>query len=272
MYYIYCYTNKTNNHKYVGQTNNIERRKREHKCSALNPNREDYNLLFHKKLREYGIENFSFEILEKIDDNNIDLVNEREIYWIKKLKSFVRDNGYNLTLGGKGIKIDKKISSKEAEEIKVLLENGLSTKEICEKYNIINSYLSLINNGIYFHDKDRTYPIHKYYKTDQDYEELINLLKYSELSLKEISDKLNIGYSTIKKINQGTLRKGLCSEYPIRNKSVYQIKADRVKELLLNSSYSEAEIMLETGVSQETVRRINKGETHKDDNLIYPLR
>lgn len=26
MYYIYCYTNKKNNHKYVGQTNNYERR------------------------------------------------------------------------------------------------------------------------------------------------------------------------------------------------------------------------------------------------------
>ena len=50
------------------------------------------------------------------------------------------------------------------------------------------------------------------------------------------------------------------------------MRADRVKELLLNSSYSEAEIMVETGVSQETVKRINKGETHKDDNLIYPLR
>ena len=31
MYYIYCYTNKLNNHKYVGQTNNYERRIREQK-------------------------------------------------------------------------------------------------------------------------------------------------------------------------------------------------------------------------------------------------
>lgn len=272
MYYIYCYTNKINNHKYVGQTNNIERRKREHKCSAFNPNREDYNLLFHKKLREYGIENFTFEVLEEIDSNDNNLVNEREIYWIKELNSFVRNNGYNLTFGGEGIKIERKISIKEADEIKTLLEKGFSTKDICNKYKIKESYLSMINNGIYFYDKDRAYPIHKYYKTNQDYDELINLLKYSELSLKQISDKLNIGYSTVKKINQGTLRKGLCEKYPIREKSVYQMRADRVKELLLNSSYSEAEIMVETGVSQETVKRINKGETHKDDNLIYPLR
>lgn len=29
MYYIYCYTNKINGHQYVGQTNNIDRRKKE---------------------------------------------------------------------------------------------------------------------------------------------------------------------------------------------------------------------------------------------------
>ena len=272
MYYIYCYTNKINGHKYIGQTNNIERRIKEHKSSAFNPNRHDYNLLFHKKLREYGIENFTIEIIEIIEEDNQDYINEREIFWIKELNSYVKYGGYNLTLGGSGIVKQRKISNDEAKEIITLLEKQVPNKEICDKYYICDSYLSMINNGIYFHDKNKTYPIRRYYKTNQDYEELIYLLKYSELSLKQIAEKLNIGYSTIKKINSGVLRKGLCDEYPIRNKNIFQIKADRVKDLLLNSSYSEAEIMLETGVSQETIRRINKGETHKDDNLVYPLR
>lgn len=63
MNYIYCYTNKINGHKYVGQTNNIERRKREHLSDANNPNSKEYNYLFHKKLREYGEDNFIFSIL-----------------------------------------------------------------------------------------------------------------------------------------------------------------------------------------------------------------
>ena len=192
MYYIYCYTNRINNHKYIGQTNNIERRKREHKCSALNSNREDYNLLFHKKLREYGIENFFFEILEEINSENIELVNKREIFWIEKLHSYVKYGGYNLTLGGSGTKIERKISNKEAEEIKSLLEQGRSSEFIYKKYNLSPTYLSMINNGLYFYDKNRIYPIHKYYKADSDYDELINLLKYSELSLKQISEKLNL--------------------------------------------------------------------------------
>ena len=54
MYYIYCYTNKINQHKYVGQTNNYKRRIREHHSCAFNSNASSYNDLIHKKIREYG--------------------------------------------------------------------------------------------------------------------------------------------------------------------------------------------------------------------------
>ena len=97
MNYIYCYTNKINGKKYVGQTNNIERRKREHISVAFNPNSKDYEYLFHKKLREYGLDNFIFSILEETTE---DKVNEAEQFWIKELHSYVQENGYNLTLGG----------------------------------------------------------------------------------------------------------------------------------------------------------------------------
>ena len=36
MNYIYCYTNKINQHKYVGQTNNLNRRVREHRSCVFN--------------------------------------------------------------------------------------------------------------------------------------------------------------------------------------------------------------------------------------------
>lgn len=58
--YIYEFINLINGHKYVGQSKNVKRRCLEHKSNALNPNHKDYNNLFHKKLREYGFENFSF--------------------------------------------------------------------------------------------------------------------------------------------------------------------------------------------------------------------
>ena len=63
MYYIYCYINKINNHKYVGQTNNYERRIREHRSCAFNEKASSFNDLIHKKIREYGEINFQITIL-----------------------------------------------------------------------------------------------------------------------------------------------------------------------------------------------------------------
>ena len=40
--YIYKYTNKINGHAYIGKTNNVERRKREHKSNAYNPSNSFY--------------------------------------------------------------------------------------------------------------------------------------------------------------------------------------------------------------------------------------
>ena len=76
----------------------------------------------------------------------------------------------------------------------------------------------------------------------------------------------------MKKINAGTLRKGLYPTYPIRTKTPNEIRADKIKDLLLNTNYSNVEIAQMTKTSNETVRRINKGETFKDKKLTYPLR
>ena len=87
-----------------------------------------------------------------------------------------------------------------------------------------------------------------------------------------ISEILNISYSTVKKINAGTMRKGLYPTYPIRKKSVNEIRADKIKKLLLTTQKTNAEIAKMTNASEETVRRINIGETFKDEKLSYPLK
>jgi len=270
MYYIYCYTNKVTNRKYVGQTNNIERRKREHLSCANNPFSSSYNHLFHKKLREYGADNFIFSILEEIED--INLVNKQEEYWIKEMKSLTTENGYNLTTGGDGNpSINRILSNEEVKELIMEIKKGTCYNVLVNKYNISLAYLSMINNGLCFKQQNEHYPLYQYYKKNEDYQELIDLLLYSDFTLKEISIKLNIGYSTVKKINYGLLRKGLCSDYPIRKITPQQKKANRVKEMLLQNA-SDREILLEVDVSKETIKRINLGETNKDKALSYPLR
>lgn len=66
-------------------------------------NRDNYigsGELFNKKVLEYGKHNFVMGIIEYINPTEWQ---EKEKYWIKKMKSHVRySNGYNLTDGGEG--------------------------------------------------------------------------------------------------------------------------------------------------------------------------
>lgn len=149
---------------------------------------------------------------------------------------------------------------------------GISYDELRNKYNISNTFISIVNQGIRYKKENLSYPLFKYYNNDEDYDDLIDLLLNSDLSLQEIADTLGIGHSTVKKINAGTLRKGLYPNYPIRKETPQQKRSNQIKKFLLESDLSYAEIAKITHASLETVRRVNKGIVFKDNNLIYPLR
>ena len=89
---IYKFTNKINGKIYIGQSVNIERRIREHFC------RHD-GTPFHLALEKYGRDNFIIEILEEC---NIDVLNDREKYYISLYNSENKSKGYNRTSGGEG--------------------------------------------------------------------------------------------------------------------------------------------------------------------------
>lgn len=273
MYYIYCYTNKINNHKYVGQTNNYKRRIRQHRSCAFNSKATSYNDLIHKKIREYGEENFEISLLETLYTEDINEVNKREQYWINQLNTYCGNGaGYNMDLGGGRRGYSSVLNDEELKILKNWIKQGVPYYEIEKYFHISASFISSINNGVYFYDENEKYPLYKYYKSNDDYDDLIDLLLNSDLSLKRISEILGIGYSTVKKINAGTLRKGLYPTYPIRKKSANEFRADKIKELLLTTDKSNKEIAKIVNSSEETVRRIKNGETFKDNNLSYPLR
>lgn len=92
---IYKYTNKINQKSYIGQSIQIEERKKQHIQASYNKNHINYYSDFHKAIREFGIENFDFEILEQCSKEQL---NEREVYWIKYYNSY--EDGYNMTPGG----------------------------------------------------------------------------------------------------------------------------------------------------------------------------
>ena len=186
---IYKIENLINGKVYIGQSNDIYRRWVYHKNSVFNKNNKCYNRPLYKDIREYGIENFSFEILEKCDEKDLD---DLEKMYIKKYRSFVgfyKSNGYNLTLGGGGMlgkesseetkmKIskankDKLKGGKNPSAKKVMCENMefSCAKECAKYYNIQYTTLKSWLNGNHnipqeWYDKN----LHYFDKSMEDYE------------------------------------------------------------------------------------------------------
>lgn len=129
MAYIYKITNTINGKIYIGQTvQSIKNRWKQHvneayaeaKCAHL-----------HAAIRKYGENNFNIEVIESCPQ---ELLDEREIYWIKELDTI--NVGYNLTSGGKGT--NKEIDQSLLEE---LWDQGLSTEQIAEQVGFTRQWV-----------------------------------------------------------------------------------------------------------------------------------
>lgn len=117
---IYCFTNKINQKKYIGQSLNIEKRYKEHKTRYTKPNSSMYSSIFYQALRKYGFDCFDFSIIDQCDNYTRENLNILEQYYIKKYNTYY--NGYNMNYGGDSIYVSHKLSLKEVEEIKKLLK------------------------------------------------------------------------------------------------------------------------------------------------------
>ena len=104
---VYLATNLVNNKKYVGiTTREFSKRINEHKYDSLN-RKCGHKTYFHKAICKYKYDNFSFEVIEEVFENNntnlCNKLNELEKYYIAKFMTYNKAIGYNLTLGGDGV-------------------------------------------------------------------------------------------------------------------------------------------------------------------------
>lgn len=141
---IYKYTNNKNGHAYIGQSIDIKQRQYAHKSSAFNPKSSDYNSQFHQAIRKYGIDNFSFEILEEIEPSeySASILNELEKYYIEKYDTF--HNGYNASEGGEDIGPNRacngekngrvKLTIQDVEYIRNCYNSHIPFREVYEEY------------------------------------------------------------------------------------------------------------------------------------------
>ncbi len=63
---IYSWKNNTNGKRYIGQTKHPEQRKRNHLYEAFEKGSDYY---FHRALRKYGEDSFTYEVLAELGDN-----------------------------------------------------------------------------------------------------------------------------------------------------------------------------------------------------------
>jgi group I intron endonuclease len=93
--HIYCFTNLEDNKKYIGITSNLKNRMTSHKHAYSNS-------YFHKSIRKYGFEKFTFEILATFNGITFRELGEYERSFIDKYKKKGYEL-YNLTDGGEGV-------------------------------------------------------------------------------------------------------------------------------------------------------------------------
>lgn len=143
---IYKITNNINNKCYIGQSRNVEKRWENHKYRNL-----DYPL--YRAFRKYGIQNFTFEIIEEC---SVDELNSKEAYWIEYYCP-----EYNQTVGGDFKIVPQKLTEKQVNEIKILLATGKYLhSDLAKRYGVHKDTIRDINVGRTWYDDTISYPIH----------------------------------------------------------------------------------------------------------------
>ena len=138
---IYCIENVINNKKYIGQSIDIYARWSKHK-SELNNNRH-FNDYLQKAWNKYGPDNFKFYAVEFCD---IELLDERENYYIDFYETLNRDKGYNLMSGGT-------FGRKYTEESRIKKSKALMGHKVSDitrlKISQNHADISGVKNGMY---------------------------------------------------------------------------------------------------------------------------
>lgn len=113
---------------------------------------EGYDKLVYRAMHKYGWESIKWDIL----DTGLDFedLKTKEIYWIEKLRAYVKyedSNGYNMTLGGEGTKglngelnHNSKITDVDVKNIKHKLLDGCDITKLSKDYGVSKAVISSI--------------------------------------------------------------------------------------------------------------------------------
>ena len=137
---IYKITNKLNNKAYIGQSNDIERRFKEHQTKG-----ESSRIPLDIAIQKYGKENFLYEVLEECE---IEWLNEKESYWITTLETHLK--GCNCNIGGEQSSIGEsngraKLTAEDVKKIRIAYNNHKKQRDVYENYKHLITFNSFQN-------------------------------------------------------------------------------------------------------------------------------
>ena len=272
-----------NGKSYIGISNNIKRRMKEHNCE-----KKEYPIC--NAIKKYG-KITEIEILEEIPSDQRELMYEREKYYIQKYQSLITQNGYNVSEGGPGfshgdyVKKGKPAPPDYVEEIILQLQEDKKTfEEIAEEFNLCLSTITAINNGYTYWKDGIDYPIRKKRLstsrtlTRDQILDIINILKETNIYMKDIAKEKGISEYIIEDINNGKrcyYIEGV--KYPVRYKNSNRKKfsEEQISQIindLRNSTLTQIEIGKKYGCGRQLIGQINRGEKYKQNDIKYPIR
>lgn len=282
---IYKITNQKTGKAYIGQSICIEHRWKAHIQSAKNPNNKDYNSEFYTDIRNMGVNNFCFDILEECQVTDLD---EKEIYYISIFDTY--KNGYNRTHGGAGQNYENVIKTRE------LWDKGYSSAEITNELKIcretVRKYLQDYKNYStkesykrgYF-NSEKAIQANKNWNTNIICQYTLDGIFLKGFnSCAEVEKTLGILAQSVSScikgeyFSAGGFRWAKKGEELIsldkwnsihRNKILSNSNIQQIKELLA-LGLKRQDIVDQTGCSLKTISRINNGERY-NDGLVYPI-
>lgn len=255
---------------YIGQTNNLERRIKEHRHDKR-MNHPIYNAI-HK----YGWENFSVETLYFGEDYNT-----KEKEYIKLYRSNEKEFGYNIQNGGQDSSGENNPQSKLTQQqvnllMKDLKETNVEFDKLAEKYNVSIKTIRNVNTGIAWRKNDITYPIREPLICPSINHEKIKLIKKmlrdGFYSIDYIARMFKVERYVILNINKGVTYYDENDEYPIRELGLTHDELEEIIKLLEDPSIPMKYIAKLYGRAVTQIYRINNGGSWHNPNIKYPIR